>query len=214
MQEAHRTRGEESRARLLAVAARAFALHGYHETKVSTIVADAGVSQPAFYLYFPSKEAIFAELVHSFHQRFRALTENDELFRAGHPLSYVTVQVQASIEAIFQLFADDPNITRMSLFQAPSAEQIKQEMTERFHHRLRMMQEAGYIRSDVSIDIMADCWLGTMERLTERYLLTGKCDAQSLAKQATNIILKGMLTEQAPITRADEEATDVHECKC
>ena len=54
MQVAHRTRGEESRARLLAAAAREFAQHGYHETKVSTIVADAGVSQPTFYFYFPT----------------------------------------------------------------------------------------------------------------------------------------------------------------
>lgn len=205
MQVARRTRGEESRARLLAAAARKFAQHGYHETKVSTIVADAGVSQPTFYFYFPSKEAIFAELVDSFRQRIRALAE-DEPLCTSHSLSYITAQTQARMEAIFQLFADNPNITRISFFQAPETEQIKAEMTERLHNRLRMMQEAGYIRSDVSIDVMADYWLGAVERLTERYLFTGKCDPQNLARQATNLVLKGILTEQAPLTHVDTEA--------
>jgi AcrR family transcriptional regulator len=197
MQVAHRTRGKECRARLLAAAAPEFAQHGYHETKVSTIVADAGVSQPTFYFYFPSKEAIFAELIDTFRRRFHALAEEDEPVCADHPLSYVTAQLQARVEATFQLFADDPNITRISLFQAPDTEQIKAEMTERLHTRLRMMQEAGYIRSDGSIDIMADFWLGALERLTERYLFTGKCDPQSLARQATSLVLKGVLTENA-----------------
>lgn len=195
MQVVHRTRGEECRARLLAAAAREFAQHGYHETKVSSIVADAGVSQPTFYFYFPSKEAIFAELVDSFHQRFRALAAEDVPLRPSHTLPYVIEQMQARMEATFQLFADDPNITRISLFQTPETEQIKQEMAERFHNRLRMMQEAGYIRSDVSIDVMADYMGGAMERLTERYLFTGKSDPKSLARQAAELIFNGIRSE-------------------
>jgi TetR/AcrR family fatty acid metabolism transcriptional regulator len=203
MQVVHRTRGEECRARLLAAAAREFAAHGYHETKVSTIVADVGVSQPTFYFYFPSKEAIFAELVDSFRQRLHALAEDVPL-HAGHPLPYMMTQMQAKMEAIFQLFAEDPNITRISLFQAPGAEQIKQEMTERFHRRLRMMQEAGYIRSDIPVDIMADYMSGVMERLTERYLFTGKSDPQGLARQAAELIFHGIHTEQAHPLPAEE----------
>jgi TetR/AcrR family fatty acid metabolism transcriptional regulator len=209
MQVAHRTRGEESRARLLAAAAREFAQHGYHETKVSTIVADAGVSQPTFYFYFPSKEAIFAELVDSFRQRLRALSEDVPL-QAGHSLLFVIAQMQARMEATFQLFADDPNITRISLFQAPGAEQIKQEMAERFHKRLRMMQEAGYIRSDVSIDVIADYMSGAMEKLTERYLFTGKSDPKSLARQAAELIFNGIRTEQTQTAQMDEGDIDVH----
>jgi AcrR family transcriptional regulator len=200
MQVAHRTRGEECRARLLAAAARKFAQHGYHETKVSTIVADAGVSQPTFYFYFPSKEAVFAELVNSFRQHLHTLAAEDVPLGPGHTLPYVIEQMQARMEAIFQLFADDPNITRISLFQAPGAEEIKHEMAERFHNRLLMMQEAGYIRSDISIDVIADYMGGAMERLTECYLFTGKSDAKSLARQAAELIFNGISTERMPST--------------
>jgi hypothetical protein len=113
------------------------------------------------------------------------------------------------MEATFQLFADDPNITRISLFLAPDAEQIKQEMTERFHNRLRMMQETGYIRSDVSIDVMADYLGGAMERLTERYLFTGKSDPKSLARQAAELIFNGIRTERTSSTHTEEANLDV-----
>src|SRR5579884_3317978 len=191
MQVAHRTRGEECRARLLAAAAREFAQHGYHETKVSTIVADAGVSQPTFYFYFPSKEAIFAELVNSFRQRLHELADDVPL-QAGHTLPYVIEQMQARMEATFQLFADDPNITRISLFQAPGAEEIKQEMRERLHNKLRLMQDAGYIRTNISVEVMATYMNGAMEQLTERYLFTGKSDPKSLARQAAELIFNGI----------------------
>jgi TetR/AcrR family fatty acid metabolism transcriptional regulator len=208
MQVAHRTRGEECRARLLAAAAHEFAVHGYHETRVSTIVADAGVSQPTFYFYFPSKEAIFAELVNSFCQRFHALAEDVPLCQ-GHPLPYVIAQMQVKMEATFQLFAEDPNITRISLFQAPGAEQIKQEIAERFHHRLRMMQESGYIRSDIPIDVMTNYMSGVMERLTERYLFTRKSDPQSLARQVAELIFNGIRTERAASFLAEEDDIEV-----
>ncbi|HKV00488.1 MAG TPA: helix-turn-helix domain-containing protein [Ktedonobacteraceae bacterium] len=48
---------------------------GYHETKISTIVAEAGLTQAAFYLYFPSKEAIFAELIADLRARLRVLAD-------------------------------------------------------------------------------------------------------------------------------------------
>ena len=55
--------GAESRANLVLIAAEEFATYGYYDTKVSTIVKKAGVTQPTFYLYFGSKEAIFSELI-------------------------------------------------------------------------------------------------------------------------------------------------------
>jgi AcrR family transcriptional regulator len=50
------------RGQLLDTARRVFERHGYHATTVSDIVRAAGLSQGAFYLYFPDKKAIFAAL--------------------------------------------------------------------------------------------------------------------------------------------------------
>lgn len=50
------------RGELLEAARRIFERDGYHAAAVSAIVQAAGLSQGAFYLYFPDKKAIFAAL--------------------------------------------------------------------------------------------------------------------------------------------------------
>lgn len=63
--------GEATRRSLLASAERAFGEAGYHATTVSTITYLADVGQGTFYLYFPSKVAIFEELVREISREFR-----------------------------------------------------------------------------------------------------------------------------------------------
>ena len=50
------------RGELLEAARRVFERDGYHAATVSAIVQAAGLSQGAFYLYFPDKMAVFAAL--------------------------------------------------------------------------------------------------------------------------------------------------------
>jgi AcrR family transcriptional regulator len=51
-------RGEASRQHILAVAALAFAEHGYNGVSLNDIVRDTGLTKGAFYFHFPSKEAL------------------------------------------------------------------------------------------------------------------------------------------------------------
>jgi AcrR family transcriptional regulator len=54
---------EHTRAELLTSARRVLAKKGFHRTKVADISRDAGVAVGTFYLYYPTKEALFLELV-------------------------------------------------------------------------------------------------------------------------------------------------------
>jgi AcrR family transcriptional regulator len=56
-------RSEGTHARLLAAAQQCFARHGFDATGVALICSVAGVSKGAFYHHFPSKQAIFLELL-------------------------------------------------------------------------------------------------------------------------------------------------------
>lgn len=57
------SRGEATRARLLEAAENEFGERGFHGASVASITGRAGLGQGTFYLYFPSKEAIFVHLV-------------------------------------------------------------------------------------------------------------------------------------------------------
>lgn len=59
----HQSRGDETRARILAVAAECFTRGGYDATGVAEICERAGVSKGAFYHHFPSKQAAFLALM-------------------------------------------------------------------------------------------------------------------------------------------------------
>ncbi len=63
-------RGQRTRKRLLDAAEAVFGRKGYHAASISDITRRAGVAQGTFYVYFPSKKAVFAELVR---ERSRAL---------------------------------------------------------------------------------------------------------------------------------------------
>ncbi len=73
--------GEATRQALLVAAERLFGQAGFHQTSISGITYVAGVAQGTFYLYFPSKVAVFVELARDINRQFR-LDEHTAL--AGH----------------------------------------------------------------------------------------------------------------------------------
>ena len=57
------TKGERTRARLLQVAVRRFAVDGFRRTSVAAVAEEAGVTAAAVYAYFPGKEGLFEAAV-------------------------------------------------------------------------------------------------------------------------------------------------------
>lgn len=56
-------KGLETRQKLLTAAEQVFGAHGYYEAFIVTITQVAQVAQGTFYNYFPSKKAIYDELI-------------------------------------------------------------------------------------------------------------------------------------------------------
>jgi len=186
--------GEERRARLLSIAADEFAANGYFATKVSQIVKKAGVTQPTFYLYFESKEAIFQELITSFRDKLSTLTKNSKL-ETGLDHHSLPERIAVGLTAILQFFSENQNLTKIGFFMSEESEEIKNQIAELITENLISEQRDGYFRSDMDMRTVAESLVGIIERLTITYLFQGKKQPNELAKEIINLLLYGLQTK-------------------
>ncbi|MGE5675556.1 MAG: TetR/AcrR family transcriptional regulator [Mycobacterium leprae] len=182
--------GEESRKRLLQAAAHEFATRGYDRATISGIAAGAGLTQGAFYLYFASKEAVYAELVAVFRERIENLVQKIDPY-AGLPVAEVSERQQAGLEAVFRFLTDDPDLTRVVL-QSPEGEALRRALALVISKGLRAAQAAGYYRGDLAVDVVSECLVGIVERLVVRWGLNGEQEPTLLAGAVSDFVLWGM----------------------
>jgi TetR/AcrR family transcriptional regulator, fatty acid metabolism regulator protein len=187
--------GELSRARLLTIAAEEFAQKGYYETKVSSIVKRADLTQPTFYLYFQSKEAIFNELVDMFREKLSELTRQSRL-EPGIDLNSLPERISIGLSAIFRFFAENPNLTRIGFFIAADSEIIKKQLASGIKENLISEQEEGYFHADIDMCIVAESLVGIIERLTLTKLFQELKSPESLANEIVNLFLYGMILDK------------------
>lgn len=183
--------GEKSRKRLLDIAAEEFAQYGFHATKISTIVKRADVTQPTFYLYFESKEAIYQELIDLFKKQLSTLTMESRL-DAGIQTEELQQRIEEKIETVFQLFLDNEHIARIGFIASEDAIHIQQRMAEEIQHNLQLEVQEGYFRTDMDLPTVAMAIVGVIEHLTLTRLWTGDHTPQALATEVTQLFLDGL----------------------
>ena len=88
------------------MAAAEFAERGFQHTRISDIVARAGVTQPVFYQYFTSKQAAYDELVGMFAERLRGIIGQER--EPGAPGSGLDERVRAASAACWPSCARIP----------------------------------------------------------------------------------------------------------
>ncbi|WP_194287402.1 TetR/AcrR family transcriptional regulator [Gracilibacillus oryzae] len=184
--------GERSRKLMLQIAAEEFAQNGFYHTKVGTIVSRAGVSQPAFYLYFSSKEAIYQELIDQFNIKLEELVGNSRLDSDIEPSS-LSERIEVGLRAIFTFFEKNQYITKIAFIHSDQAYKIKEGLTAKIEGNLRVEQEYGYFRADIDLSIAAEIVISSIERLTITQLWTGKSTAEDITKDMVQIILNGIV---------------------
>lgn len=187
-------KGKETKARIKEAATYEFATHGLYNTKVSDIVKRASLTQPGFYLYFSSKDAIFDELVMDFRNKLHMLIETQRL-SSKIEKGDLTQRILISIEILFQFFIDNPDLTRIGLILAHDSESFKERIIELLANNLKYEQQSGYFRSNLSMDITAVCIFGMIEQLITSCLIKNKSNPKILAEEVVNLVLNGIVDQ-------------------
>lgn len=157
-------RGQATKERLRRASIRVFALKGFHDTKVSDIVAEAGVSQPAFYIYFASKEAAYEALVREFRTALREATQQCLLMPDTAPEALYG-KVRASFELALNLLGRDRDLTKIGFYQVPASQVTRQQFLGWIVSNMMQEQRSGILRTDIPATHQARLVIGLLDQM-------------------------------------------------
>lgn len=162
-------RGWRTREKLLDAAEEIFGTHGFHGTSIVDITRAAGVAMGTFYVYFPSKEAIFVELVKEMGHDMRR-----RLHEASDSAPDRAKAEEAGFRAFFDFVAQHPNmyrIVRECEFVAPGEFRAWYErLAERYVLRLTDAMASSEFRK-LDPELVAYCLMGMGDFLGMRLVL-------------------------------------------
>jgi AcrR family transcriptional regulator len=190
------SRGAQTRRRLLEAAESVFAEYGWEEASIVKITETAGVAHGTFYRYFPSKQAIFDELVEDLNRRVRrAMSEG-----AARGVTRAESE-RYGFEAFFQFTADHPalyRVIRQAEFASPSALHLHYDrIAKGYIEGISEAMERGEIAPG-DPEVLAWALMGIGELVGMRWILWGggeRIPAEVL-DQLTTFIQRGLGTTQ------------------
>ncbi len=151
-------RGWRTRQKVLDAAEQVFGRDGFHRASIVDITRAAGVGQGTFYLYFPSKEALFVELVRQMgHEMRRRLAES----ATGRPSR--SEAEREGLRAFFEFVAQHPYMYRIvrecEFVDADEFRNWYEELAEGYVRGVsRAMEEGEFRRLDP--EVVAYCLMG------------------------------------------------------
>jgi len=156
--EKFRTRREQTARDLLEAARRILAAKGYHRARIADIARAARMGVGTFYLYYPTKEALFIELVEDTVQKlkrkFDAAREN-----ASGPEALS----RERMKTFFRFAQDNRELFRIAFGHEAAFHEVVQRSQEIFAHDivegLEEGMRAGVFRQGRA-DILAQAFIG------------------------------------------------------
>ncbi|WP_458124154.1 TetR/AcrR family transcriptional regulator [Paenibacillus sp. Z3-2] len=199
--------GEERRDQIIRIAMERFATQGYHQTKISDIVREAGVAQGTFYWHFKSKEAIASEIV---------LTGKEKLLEAiGQGYRKDAGSVEDMVKASERLFTDMFSFAAQNryfmelLLKGIVSEESVQRLVEEtrnavetaFRYNMERAIELGMLPEDMDVPLRAALLVSMIEGMISRWLFGSDelhskfstMTASSLAAEAASFEFYGLL---------------------
>jgi len=167
--EPERTRREA----ILDGAFNAFSRRGYRDTVVDDIAASARTSKGGIYFHFPTKEAIFRELMRTTADKLISKVE-----KAVAAESDPIARAEIAIHTVLATFAGHRTTARLLFLDAIGAGRAFQAETNALHARFAALIE-GYLDEAVGAGIIPPldtrvasiAWFGALNEVVARWLL-------------------------------------------
>ena len=185
-------KGNETKKKLLSIAIHEFATMGFDNTKVDTIVREANLTKPSFYLYFESKQAIFDEIVNScainleIEVRKIGLTQID-----NNALS--NGRIKNVLENFYKFILENKEIMIIGIVLNRNNDKLINKLTDIVKENLKVEANINYIKPIFTHDIFADILITNSLMLCKNYLLTEKSSPMELATILSSLLSESIL---------------------
>lgn len=198
---------DDRRAQILQIALKKFATNGYHMTKVSDIVREAGVAQGTFYWHFKSKEALALEIIET--GRVALLDVIQQGYRQQPGDIPDMVRASETLFCSLFMFAADNRYLMELLLKGNGVEEtvrlhiveVRQAMEQAFRRNIERAMELGMLPPTLDVELRAALLMGLLEGLISRWLFGSEelhqtialATAERLAAEAANFEFYGLL---------------------
>jgi AcrR family transcriptional regulator len=198
-------RRSERKQTILAAARKVFSAKGYHASSVSDILAAAQIARGTFYLYFPSKRAIFEELLE---QMFSQITGAVRRIRTGPGSDSALDQMLHNVVRIIDVLEGNRELTIILLREAVGVDSDFDQKLALFYGRLAAMVEGalrlgqlmGLVRQ-CDVRLVSYCVLGSLKEVMLK-VLTGEesptVPRDALAREILEYNLQGLFVPRSP----------------
>lgn len=113
--------GERSKQLLLEKAIELFSDKGYHHTKISDIVKAANLTQPTFYLYFKSKDALYNDLNIQFQNGFFEVMNSKSSDSVANGLEAFISILEQKLSNLFFYIIENPKLSKIGFIESKQA---------------------------------------------------------------------------------------------
>lgn len=189
-------RRKERRSQLLGAATQVIAERGYAHTSVDDVIKAAGVSRGTFYLYFESRDALFAEMLDEF------------LLKLGQAVEIIGIEdedpagaLYANFTRVIELLATHRNLTKVLFREAVGLSEAIDQRVNGFYDFLYAMVIGalrkgvlhGLVR-EVDESIIAPAIVGTVKEVIRARIVAGseEVDADELTGAIFDFGLNGL----------------------
>ncbi|MBF6594148.1 MAG: TetR/AcrR family transcriptional regulator [Thermaceae bacterium] len=188
----------DRRAEILAAARAVFAEKGLEDSKISDIVARAGVAQGTFYLYFPSKTSLLSALGDDLDDALLGSIQE-----ATAAQTSFAGKIEAGIRAAFRTFEECRDVI-MTLRSALGTSQrhgegLEAEKANRpFYTFIEALihqgQELGEVEPSINPSLSARLVLGVVDRAAEEfYLYPPEWDSETYIREVVAFVQRALI---------------------
>jgi AcrR family transcriptional regulator len=189
-------RRAKTRSQLLGAAKRLLATKGFHATKIADIAAAADVGTGTFYLYFPTKDALFADLV-----RETAVAASEAIIAAKAAHTDPLVRARVGGETFFRFAAENRDVFKILFGHSAQFDELLREVHQLFvadiEHDFAAGVRAGAFR-DLPPAFAAQAIVGMLNQVTSWWLDHQEISIEDITTMTHRMLTQGTTVQGEP----------------